>query len=395
MNQTDDQARFDRMAATMRWIDQHTAGRSLTMASLSMACEMQGRKYPDRVAIHGALFDLYGDVEAALQAFATNVPYVDGHWLTTERVGPLLSHLETFTGKLLQMKETYPIEALCPNMESRDMASDCFVLLGQYANALDFFRPFQIGARASFAADRILSLKLAIGDHLIGRDVLMLCGPRVTAFGKKRLSEIVECLDILLEARRRETEINYLPEWAKDSRKQAYPAFNGTPYVYYFPDLVKIPLYAFSDNQQAIEFVVSLTREAENTVREEMGIPRVGEGWVAETQLYYEIKTTLPNMAVQQHASPEWLGRQHLDIFIPELGVAIEYQGLQHDQPVAYFGGQEAYERNRKRDLRKRRLCARHSIAIIHVRPGYVLQDVVDEIQRAGSGRIVGSVRDG
>jgi len=111
----------------------------------------------------------------------------------------------------------------------------------------------------------------------------------------------------------------------------------------------------------------------------------LARGWIAETQLYYEVKNAFPDLEVQQHASPEWLGRQHLDVFIPETCVAIEYQGAQHDQPVAYFGDYEAFEKNQKRDERKRRLCKKHGIRLIYVRPGYALQDVIEEIKSSQS----------
>jgi hypothetical protein len=74
--------------------------------------------------------------------------------------------------------------------------------------------------------------------------------------------------------------------------------------------------------------------------------------------LYYIVKNAFPDLQVIHHASPDWLGRQHLDIFIPAISLAIEYQGRQHDEPVAFFGGQEAYEQVKKHDARKKRLCS-------------------------------------
>lgn len=110
--------------------------------------------------------------------------------------------------------------------------------------------------------------------------------------------------------------------------------------------------------------VKALFRERENELREKMGLPRIGEGWVAETDLYYKVQKLFPHLEVVQHASPVWLGKQHLDVFIPEAGIAIEYQGHQHFAPVDYFGGEDSYTRTVQRDAHKRNLCRRHGVKL-------------------------------
>ena len=62
---------------------------------------------------------------------------------------------------------------------------------------------------------------------------------------------------------------------------------------------------------------------------------------------------------------PEWLGRQSLDLFIPSLGTAIEYQGIQHYLPVEFFGGEEALSQRQELDLQKRKLCEENHIRLI------------------------------
>src|SRR5690606_30606514 len=113
------------------------------------------------------------------------------------------------------------------------------------------------------------------------------------------------------------------------------------------------------------------------------GIPFVGQGWVAETRLYYEIKGAFPEVEVEQHARPDWLRPQHLDIYIPALATALEYQGAQHDQPIAFFGGEAAFLKTQERDRRKQRRCKRNGVRLIYVREGYLLADVIEEV-RAG-----------
>lgn len=57
-------------------------------------------------------------------------------------------------------------------------------------------------------------------------------------------------------------------------------------------------------------------------------MPKVGEGWISETELFYKISDYFKEDEVVHHASPKWLGRQHLDIYFPKLNIGIEYQGL-------------------------------------------------------------------
>jgi len=109
-------------------------------------------------------------------------------------------------------------------------------------------------------------------------------------------------------------------------------------------------------------------REAENEIRESLGIPRISEGWISEIELLNIVKDILPNKKVVHQASPDWLRRQRLDIFIPELKLAIEYQGQQHYKSVPLFGGEEGFLQTQKRDKLKAKLCAENGISLIFFR---------------------------
>ena len=60
-----------------------------------------------------------------------------------------------------------------------------------------------------------------------------------------------------------------------------------------------------------------IIKNAENTFRVSIGLPKVGEGWISETKLFHKVRDNYPNEDVIQHSSPSWLGRQHFDIWIP------------------------------------------------------------------------------
>ena len=90
--------------------------------------------------------------------------------------------------------------------------------------------------------------------------------------------------------------------------------------------------------------------------------------WVREDQLYEVIRKLFPTRTIRREASPTWLGQQRLDIYIPELALAIEHQGDQHFSPIKAFGGINAFEKTLERDRRKRALCDEHGVSVIDVR---------------------------
>jgi len=120
----------------------------------------------------------------------------------------------------------------------------------------------------------------------------------------------------------------------------------------------------------------------ENEFRESKGLPGIGKGWISETELYYKIKETFNDFEVVHHGKPEWLGRQHVDIFFPNQNIGIEYQGAQHDKPIDFFGGEEAFKKNQIRDKRKKKLFQANDAVLIEVRPGYDFEELKKQIQK-------------
>lgn len=127
--------------------------------------------------------------------------------------------------------------------------------------------------------------------------------------------------------------------------------------------------------------ILDIRRECENIVRQSYGVPKIGEGWVSETSLFYLVKTYFENdTEVIHHASPDFLGRQHYDIYIPEYKIAIEYQGAQHHKPIEYFGGEEAFVKNQERDKRKKEISRVNGVVLFEVLPNYDEKKVLNKI---------------
>lgn len=90
--------------------------------------------------------------------------------------------------------------------------------------------------------------------------------------------------------------------------------------------------------------------------------------WRRESTLYGLVRELFPDNQVLREASPQWLGRLRLDIYLPELRLAVEHQGEQHYRPLAAFGGEEAHKRVVERDTLKRRLCAENGVKVVDFR---------------------------
>lgn len=127
-------------------------------------------------------------------------------------------------------------------------------------------------------------------------------------------------------------------------------------------------------------------REAENEVRENSGVPRVGEGWVSEVELFRRLRDAFPETRVTHQGRPAWLRPQSIDILFPDWQIAVEYQGEQHHRPIEIFGGQTAFEVQLERDARKRKTCREHDHVLIEVLPGHDIDDVVARIREARPG---------
>lgn len=98
-------------------------------------------------------------------------------------------------------------------------------------------------------------------------------------------------------------------------------------------------------------------KKIENEVRETFGYPKIGERWISETILFKIVSTMFFPMAVVHHYRGIELQGLELDIWIPEIGLGIEYQGEQHYQAVNHWGGEDGLKKRQENDRKKKLLC--------------------------------------
>ena len=84
-----------------------------------------------------------------------------------------------------------------------------------------------------------------------------------------------------------------------------------------------------------------------------------------EELLYLLLERIYKGKELKRQVRPPWLKGLELDIWIPELSIAFEYQGKQHFQPIAHWGGDEALMKIKERDKTKRELCQEKGIKLI------------------------------
>ena len=97
-------------------------------------------------------------------------------------------------------------------------------------------------------------------------------------------------------------------------------------------------------------------------VRVKLGI----SAWKNEALLYSIVKSLFIGCMVEREYSPSWLGRQRIDIFVPDKNLAIEYQGEQHFSPVSIFGGEASFEKGKERDKQKFEKCNENKVNLIY-----------------------------
>lgn len=85
--------------------------------------------------------------------------------------------------------------------------------------------------------------------------------------------------------------------------------------------------------------------------------------WKNEYYMYSLIKCYYSDAVFQYR--DEWLGKQSLDVFVPSIKTGFEYQGLQHFEPVDFFGGEKSYIERIELDRIKKLKCSEEKISLI------------------------------
>jgi len=74
-----------------------------------------------------------------------------------------------------------------------------------------------------------------------------------------------------------------------------------------------------------------------------------------------------PGEEILRHHHPDWLGGLEIDVYLPRLDLAFEYQGQQHFHAIRAWGGEKALQTLKDRDLRKAKFCSERGTRLITI----------------------------
>ncbi|MFT5217129.1 MAG: hypothetical protein ACI83H_002263 [Glaciecola sp.] len=103
--------------------------------------------------------------------------------------------------------------------------------------------------------------------------------------------------------------------------------------------------------------------------------------WINEFNLYLGLKKYFQDYSIIYQASPSFLDGQIFDVWIHEMKVAIEYNGLQNYEPVDFFGGEEGFKDTLIRDENKRKKCKKNKVKMIEIKEGYDFKKLIEQIE--------------
>lgn len=105
--------------------------------------------------------------------------------------------------------------------------------------------------------------------------------------------------------------------------------------------------------------------------------------WVNEKKTVDLVLEVLKTNNIIRYMSWAWLKspvsgfNMNVDAFFPEFNLALEYQGLQHFQPIDYFGGESSFKNQCFRDSKKKELLKQHNITLLEVNKDELKKDIL------------------
>ena len=110
----------------------------------------------------------------------------------------------------------------------------------------------------------------------------------------------------------------------------------------------------------------AVRRYIEDAVRADFKYtPLVGK-WKSEQKLYDLVRKLVPKAKIKRNFRSKTLEYLEMDIWLPDLQLGIEYQGIQHYEPLKHWGGYRGLEKVQERDARKKALADKNHINLVY-----------------------------
>ena len=163
---------------------------------------------------------------------------------------------------------------------------DLFFINGNYKEALKYYNICR-----AIDGNSILNIKYKLGIDINAKELLSLRSDRKFAsFVKDKYDSVEKYCNIILKKEKEYRAMDYIQYIAKKYPQEAkynicnWCLFAGLPCGYNLRKLnPKVTnffeeTFCFYSIQEVYDFVKTLSREAENLLREDIGVPKVGEG---------------------------------------------------------------------------------------------------------------------
>lgn len=122
------------------------------------------------------------------------------------------------------------------------------------------------------------------------------------------------------------------------------------------------PNNIYNDNKQICPFCYD-----KNSVGE-----RCIQHFLNSNNIQYQIHKTFPGLCGKRN------GKLSYDFYLKDYNILIEFQGIQHYQPINKFGGEEKFKIQQEHDRRKREYAEKNDMVLLEIR--YDEIDNIDEI---------------
>jgi len=268
---------------------------------------------------------------------------------------------------------------------------DLYLLTSDFLNAIAYLESEGGFSKSRYANSRILSLKCKLGLPISGNEILAISTRATRRIIIDNLDVVIDYLEETVRSLEQENKIDLLAllteQFAYHTSSETL-LFSGAPCHH---PRIRLDYYDYSLLGDYGIVVDQWVKDAENALRVEKGLPKIGEGWLSETLLFNMVVKIFAGFGYEviHHSYPPFLGRQELDIHIPALNLGIEYMGIQHYEPIEFFGGQQGLEKRQILDERKRRLCRENNLRLVYfrydepIKETYVRSQLMDALSNA------------
>jgi len=268
-------------------------------------------------------------------------------------------------------------------------AHDCLLGLKQYEEFLEKTEPEHAFGTSTHYSNLRLNIQKHLGLSANPIDIVLMVGGRQTKFIQNNEALYKDKIhEMFNDYENKNVDwFKVFEKWQPKGNKYGHTLFNGA--LIYSKPAIEFKIETFYAAYDYLNIIRDLTKKAENAARETCGVPKIGEGWISETSLYKKLEGEFSSTIIIQHGQPQWLGRQHFDIWFPNWKIAVEYHGKQHFEPVEYFGGIEGLKKTQERDTKKKNLAEKHGVKLLIIKEDDNQGDLIQSIYKLREGKKV------